>query len=57
LIAGRKKPKVYLGVELDQALHGLIALGKSVQDFAPPSGAEHAYAVHDAERQDQQQSR
>jgi hypothetical protein len=50
--------RFYVGVELDQALHGLVALCETVQDFsAVPSGIEHAYATHDADSQDQQQSR
>jgi hypothetical protein len=48
----------YVGVEIDQAVNGLIALGRSVRDFAGGmSGAEHAHAVHDTDRQNQKQSR
>jgi hypothetical protein len=45
----------YVGVVLEQALHGLAGLGEMLRGFADePSGPEHAYAVQHARRQDQQ---
>jgi hypothetical protein len=46
--------RFYLGVELDQAVHSLIALGNSVREFVQiQSGAEHTYALSHADRQNQ----
>ncbi len=42
----------YLGIELDQAVHSLVALSTSVREFrAQNSGGEQAYAVHEADGQ------
>ena len=44
----------YVGVELDQAVHGLVALCRSVLDFTDPaSRGEQAYAMRDADRKNQ----
>ena len=45
-----------VGIELEQALYGLIELGEIVRGFADePSGAEKEYAVQYAHGQNQQQ--
>jgi hypothetical protein len=49
-------PAFYVGVELEQALYGLVELGEIVRGFAgEPSGAEQEYAVHYADGQNDQQ--
>jgi hypothetical protein len=50
-------PCFYVGVELDQAVHSLVALCSSVRAFTDePLRTEQTYAMHDADRQDQKQS-
>jgi hypothetical protein len=44
--------RYYLGVELDQAVHSLMALGNSLRSFASDDlGSERPYAMHEADGQ------
>jgi hypothetical protein len=48
--------RFYVGVELEQALHGLMELGEMLRGFAEePLAPEHAHAVQETGGQDQQQ--
>jgi hypothetical protein len=48
----------YVGVELEQALHGLAELGERLRQYSEiSSGPEHAYAVQEAGSQDQEKTR
>ena len=44
-------PRFYVGVELDQAVNGLIALSRSVGDFTEALSLEKSHAVHHADRE------
>lgn len=47
----------YVGVELDQALHSLMALGQSLQEFAASrSGSEQTYTLQETGSENQQKS-
>ena len=49
---------LYVGVELEQALHGLAELAEMVRQYAEePSGAERAYAMDKAGGKDQEEPR
>ena len=44
----------YVGVELEHALHGLVALGDMLRGFSEDrSSPEHAYAMQNADGEDQ----
>jgi hypothetical protein len=46
----------YIGVELDQAVNGLMALSRSVRDFNEALGLEKAHTMNHADREHQQQT-
>jgi hypothetical protein len=51
----KEETSFYVGVELGQALCGLVELGQMLRAFSPePSGPHPAYAMNERSHQDQQ---